>query len=464
MFAPTVYVERRKALVTNLASRGLNDGLVIFLGNRESPINFAENPYRFRQDSSFLYFVGLSDPDMAAAIDLQTGQTTLFCDEMTEDTLVWTGPKPGVSALAESSGIELVATREGLSAFCRGKRLAYLPAYRAETAVELSELTGVSLQSINPGASGPLIQAVIALREIKENREIERIEHAVDISIDMHLAVIAAARPGASEAALMAIATHVALDGGGMPSFPPIATTHGAVLHNHGYDGVLQSGGTFLLDAGAETADGYAGDLTSTFPIGRGFDERQRAIYKIVLDASTAASSTIRPGVPYRNAHLAASRTIASGLAALGIMKGSIDEAVAAGAHALFFPHGVGHQMGLDVHDMESLGEHNVGYDNEPKSQQFGLKSLRMAKAVRPGMVLTVEPGVYFIPELIRRWKSERRHEQFIHYPALEAWMDVGGYRNEEDWLVTESGARVLGKEYVKSIDAMESRVISAPV
>jgi len=303
----------------------------------------------------------------------------------------------------------------------------------------------------------PLVRAAIALREIKEDREIGRIERAVDISIDMHLEVIRAARAGMTEAELMAAAYRVALSGGGMPSFPPIATTRGAVLHNHGYGNTLADGGMFLLDAGAETDDGYAGDLTSTFPIGGRYDDRQRAVYGIVLEAGRAAVSAIRPGVPYREAHFAAARAIATGLAGLGLMKGDPEEAVAAGAHALFFPHGVGHQMGLDVHDLEALGEVNVGYDGQPKSTQFGLKSLRMAKPVKPGMVLTVEPGIYFIEGLIERWKAAGKFAQFIEYGELDGWKGLGGFRNEEDWLVTGSGARRLGKPFDKSVAAMEA-------
>jgi Xaa-Pro aminopeptidase len=273
----------------------------------------------------------------------------------------------------------------------------------------------------------------------------------------MHRAVIKAARPGATEAQLMSLASRIALATGGRPSFPPIATTKGAVLHNHGYSGTLASGGLFLLDSGAETPEGYAGDLTSTFPIGLHYDERQKAIYRIVLEAGKAGVQNMKPGQPFKEAHLAASRTIAMGLKDLGIMKGDVDEAVAAGAHALFFCHGLGHQMGLDVHDLESLGEDHVGYDGLIRSTQFGLKSLRMAKALKPGMVMTVEPGIYFIPGLIARWKAEGTHQAFIDYKTAEAWSELGGYRNEEDWLVTETGVRKLGKPFDKSIEAMEA-------
>ena len=458
MFEPTVYIQRRRALVEALAARGVGDGLVLFPGNRESPMNYADNAYRFRQDSSFLYYFGLAEPDLAAALDPGSGKATLYADELSVDDLVWTGPRPTAAELATACGADEVRPRAdfGKAAAGAGAGALFMPPYRMDTALELAEALGMGPREVAGRASAALVAAVVAMREIKEGREVEDITRAVDVSIDMHRAVIAAARPGATERGLMAEAYRAALAGGGMPSFPPIATTRGAVLHNHAYDRTLEAGGLFLLDAGAETVRGYAGDLTSTFPIGRTYDGRQKTVYSIVLEAGKAAVRTIRPGVPYREAHFAAARTIAAGLKDLGLMRGDMEAAVAAGAHALFFPHGIGHQMGLDVHDMESLGEVNVGYDGQPKSTLFGLKSLRMAKPVKPGMVLTVEPGVYFIPGLAAIWKAERRFNEFIDYDRVESWLDVGGFRNEENWLVTDDGARRLGKPFDKSIAAME--------
>jgi len=457
LFEPSVYKARRAALIQKLAAMGIHDGVALFPGNRESPMNYADNTYRFRQDSSFLYYFGLAEPGMAAAIDLASEKSVLFADDISLDDMVWTGPKASVREQADSAGIDAAEPLSTLSGFCAAKRMLYLPPYRMDIQAQLAELTGVALGAVPGGASMELIRAVIAMREIKEDREIERIERAVDCSIDMHLAVITTAKPGMSEAQLMALAYREALTGGGMPSFPPIATTCGAVLHNHGYGNTLTDGGLFLLDAGAETDDGYSGDLTSTFPIGRRYNDRQRAVYQIVLDAGRAASQAIAPGVPYRQAHFAAARVIAQGLKGLGLMKGDMEAAVADGAHALFFPHGVGHQMGLDVHDLEALGEIHVGYpEGEHKSAQFGLKSLRMAKPVRAGMVLTVEPGIYFIEGLIDIWKREGKFTQYINYAELESWRALGGFRNEEDWLVSQSGARRLGKPFDKSIAAME--------
>lgn len=458
MFEPSVYEGRRRDLVSQLAGRGVGSALVAFTGNRESPMNYADNAYRFRQDSCFLYYFGIAEPDLAGTLDLSSGRATLYANELTIDDLVWTGPRPSVDEYRALCATQSVAPRSRyVSDLSSSKEpVLFVPPYRAETVLELSQALGLAPEKVAVAGSVPLIQAVVAQREIKEAREVAQIEQAVDTSIAMHKAVIAAAEPGVTEAQLMAEAYRVAYAVGGMPSFPAIATTKGAVLHNHGYPGILKAGGLFLLDAGAETAAGYSGDLTSTFPVARSYTDRQKAIYQIVLDAGAAGAFLMKPGMPFMEAHLAASRTIAAGLKSLGIMRGNVDEAVAAGAHACFFPHGLGHQLGLDVHDMENLGEVWVGYDGEPQSTVFGLKSLRMAKPLKAGMVMTVEPGIYFIEGLIAAWKAEKRHEAFIDYAEAERWLDLGGVRNEEDWLVVADGARRLGGTFDKSVAAME--------
>lgn len=459
MFNTETYTRRRADLVKALASRGTTAGTIVFPGSEESPVNYPDNCYHFRQDSSFLYYFGIQEPGLAASLDLASARATLYADEQSLDSMIWSGPRPGAGDFAAACGAEAVRSRNALQADLAALKgsIEILPQYRGETILYLVKDLGLDTATIRHGTSLTLIQAVIAQREVKEAQEVVQIEAAVDTTIDMHRAVIQHTRPGATEAQLMATASQMALAKGGRPAFPPIATTQGAVLHNHGYGATLAAGGLFLLDSGAETAEGYAGDLTSTFPIGPRYDERQKAIYRIVLEAGTAGVACMKPGQPFKEAHLAAARTIASGLKDLGLMKGDVDEAVAAGAHALFFCHGLGHQMGLDVHDLESLGEDHVGYDGQIRSTQFGLKNLRMAKALKPGMVMTVEPGIYFIPGLIARWKAESAHHAFIDYKAAEAWSKLGGYRNEEDWLVTETAVRRLGKPFDKSIESMES-------
>jgi len=471
MFESTVYSARRRALLAALSELGVRDGLIVFPGNHESPVNYTDNTYRFRQDSSFLYFFGVAEPDLAATLDVAGGRATLYADNPTMHDLIWTGPRPGGLEFCEACGADEVRRRNVFSADLgnaaghaglrpvegTGGRVLCLPPYRADTMVELGEALGLAPGAVAGAASVPLIRAVIGLRELKELREVEELEHAVCTTVDMHRAVIGAAAPGVSEAALMAEAYRVAYRCGGVPSFQAIATTRGAVLHNHGYGGRLEDGGLFLLDAGAETAEGYSGDLTSTFPVSGRYDERQKAIYELVLHAGRTGSSMLKPGMAFLDVHIAAARVIAAGLTELGIMKGKLDEAVEAGAHACFFPHGLGHQLGLDVHDMEGLGESWVGYDGHARSQQFGLRSLRMGKRLKAGMAMTMEPGIYFIEGLLAEWKAEKKHLAFIDYAEAERWAGVGGIRNEEDWLITETGARRLGKPFDKSLAAMES-------
>ncbi len=460
MFDSSAYKRRREALRRSLADRGLSSGTVLILGNRESPVNYADNAYPFRQDSSFLYFAGIPEPDLALTLDLETGESVLYGEELSLDDVIWTGPRPSLRELAEAAGLDGVRPRASLAgAAGSAKPLHFLPPYRAEHREELSEILGIPPKAVETKASGDLIRAVIALREIKEPREVERMDAAADLSADMHRAVLARARPGVRESELAARAAEVALAGGAGLAFPVIATTRGSVLHNHDHSGTLAEGDLFLMDMGAETVDGYAGDLTTTFPAGGRFDPRQREIYEILLSAFRAATDSLAPGVPYRDVHFAAAREIFTGMKALGLARGNTEEALAAGAHALFFPHGVGHQIGLDVHDMESLGEVNVGYDGQPKSPQFGLRSLRLAKPLKPGMTVTVEPGIYFIAPLVAKWKAERLHRGFLEYPKIEEWVSVGGMRNEENWLVTDTGARKLGGPFDKSASALEAAV-----
>jgi Xaa-Pro aminopeptidase len=292
----------------------------------------------------------------------------------------------------------------------------------------------------------PFIRAVAEMRAVKSTEEIEEIELGVNISVDMHLAAMRMVRPGLKEVVVAARVTEIALAAGGQLSFPVIATIHGETLHNHAHHNVLKPGDVFLLDCGAETAMHYAGDLSSTCPVDKTFTSRQKDVYNVVIASHLAAIEKSGPGIPMREVHRTACRTLAEGLKDLGLMKGDLDEAVAQGAHALFFQCGTGHMMGLDVHDMEDLGEVWVGYEGQPKSTQFGLKSLRLARPLKPGFVFTVEPGIYFIPELIKRWKAENKFTAFVNYDALEAYLNFGGMRIEEDLVITETGKRILGK------------------
>ncbi|MGA2545943.1 MAG: aminopeptidase P family protein [Rectinemataceae bacterium] len=456
MFDPQTYSSRRDALIRGLASRGIREGMVLLLGSRESPMNYEANCYSFRQDSSFLYFVGIARPDLAATIDLADGGATLYGADATIDDIVWTGPLPAIAELAALSGMAASRPRPALAGGLSGKTLLYLPPYRADARAELAELTGKPYAAVNAGASLPLVKAAMALREIKSEAEIAEMDKAVAITVDMHRAALATARAGMLESDVYGRVAEVAFASGGGLAFPVIATTKGATLHTHSHDARLEAGGLFLLDAGAEAPSGYSGDLSTSFPISPRFDERQRAIYELVLRMHRKACSLLKPGLNFRDVHFAAAREGVLGLEELGLMRGDPDEAVRSGAYAFFFPCGVGHMIGLDVHDMEDYGEIHVGYEGMSRSPLFGLKSLRLAKPLKPGMTFTVEPGIYFIPELYAMWGAEGRFAGFIDYAAVKPWLGFGGIRNEEDWLVIEGGARMLGPTFDKSTAAIE--------
>jgi Xaa-Pro aminopeptidase len=465
MFDSKIYTRRREALIRSLASNGIRDGSILLLGNRESPINYPDNCYSFRQDSSFLYFVGIAQAGLAVTIDLASGKVVLYGDDATIDDIVWTGPLPSMTELAAKSGITETKRHRALAGdlergasggAARGP-LLYFPPYRADARAEIAELSGSPYEAVCARASLDLIKAAVALRELKAPEEIAEMEKAVAVSVEMHKAALATARPGMLESDVYGRVVEVALASGGGLSFPVIATTMGATLHTHSHGHKLESGGLFLLDAGAESPSGYAGDLSTSFPISPRFDDRQKTIYELVLRMHKKACSMLRPGISYREVHVASAREGVLGLKELGLMHGDPDTAVESGAYAFFFPCGVGHMLGLDVHDMEDYGEIHVGYDGNERSKLFGLKSLRLAKALKSGMTFTVEPGIYFIPELYAQWSAEGRFKDFIDYAAVKSWLDLGGMRNEEDWLVTDSGARMLGPAFDKSTEAIES-------
>ncbi len=461
MFKASTYTERRRIL-----RQEIQDGILLFPGNAESPMNYPDNTYPFRQDSTFLYYTGLSHPELALLVDCNSGEEILFGDDYTIDMIVWMGPQPTMRERASWSGIAATRPAAALSSCLedareKGRKIHFLPPYRGEVKVQLQELLGIPAARQAEKASLPLIRAVIRQRSVKSEEEIAEIEKAIDVSVPMHQAAMRLLRPGIKESEVVGEVVRTALAAGGQPAFPVIATTRGQTLHNHYYGHTAQSGQLFLLDCGAETEMGYAGDLTSTFPVEASFSPRQKEVYEILTGAYQKAVGLLRPGIKNREVHFGASLVIAQGMRHLGLLSGDPAEAVAAGAHALFFPHGIGHMLGLDVHDMENLGEQYVGYAEEPRSGQFGLKSLRLAKALEPGYVLTIEPGIYFIPELIDRWKAEGRFRDFLNYERLESYRDFGGMRNEENYLITETGARRLGKKKpltVEEVEEMRSR------
>ncbi len=457
MFTAEIYSQRRASL-----RKRLQGGIALFPGNEESPKNYLDNTYHFRQDSTFLYFFGLETAGMAALIDLDEDRDIIFGNDLTIDDIVWMGTQPTVKAKASRAGVSdtrpMSQLADAIAAARRsGRRVHFLPPYRAEQQLQLWKLLDILPAEQARAASLEMIVAVSELRIIKSEEEIAEIERAVNVSTDMHVAAMRMVRPGLGESQVAARVTEIALAAGGDLGFPVIATVNGQTLHNHYHGNPLRSGQLFLLDCGAETASGYCGDLSSTFPVSRKFTPRQREIYEITLAAHRTAVSALTPGLNFREVHLAACLKIAAGLKDLGLMKGDVDEAVAAGAHAMFFPCGTGHLMGLDVHDMENMGEVHIGYQGKPKSTQFGLKSLRLGRPLQPGFVLTIEPGIYFIPELIDRWRSEKKFMEFIDYERLETYKDFSGIRNEENYLITAAGARRLGKKKPKTIAEVEA-------
>lgn len=454
MFSAATYADRRNRLMHHVGS-----GKLLFLGNNEAPMNYAGNTYHFRQDSHFLYFFGIDRAGLAAVIDADSGVTTIYGDELDMDDIVWTGALPSIAEQAASCGVTHTAPGAALAdALSGGGTVHYLPPYRHDNLIKIHTLLGIPVSEVKAKASLALIHAVIGLRQYKSVDEVTQIETAVQITGQMHIAAMLGARPGMTEAQIHAIVESVPLGLHTVSSFPAIISVDGQVLHNHSHKNVMRHGQLLLVDAGAESHTHYAGDMTRTFPVSGKFSTRQKEIYQAVLDAQGAAIAALRPGLAYRDAHLIAAKTVAQAMKDIGLMKGNVDEAVAAGAHAVFYPHGLGHMMGLDVHDMEDLGEQHVGYGADyDRSTQFGLGFLRMARKLEPGFVVTVEPGIYFIPQLIDMWKVEGLHSQFINYDLLELYKDFGGIRVEDDYLITETGARLLGAPVPKSIEAIES-------
>jgi Xaa-Pro aminopeptidase len=438
MFPAQTYQQRRQALAALVPS-----GLLFLPGNREAPMNYTDNTYPFRQDSNFRYFAGHNIPDLALTIDGATGKSLLWGDDISLDHVVWMGAQPSIKELAERIGAERGGTAAELSALLKkhAKDVRFLPPYRAERKLFLNDHLGAAA-----GADEGLTRAVIALRSVKSADELEQMDLAVKTSMKMHAAAQAHAAPGQLEAEVAGLIEGIAISANGRLSYPAIVTRNGHVLHNHYHGNVLKQGDLLLIDAGAEATSGYAGDITRTFSVGTEMTTKQQAVYDIVQKALTDCTAALRPGITYQSVHLDAGRIIASGLKDLGLMKGDVDEAVAAGAHALFMPHGLGHMIGLDVHDMEDLGEDLVGYDDKVKrSAQFGTRSLRLGKELQAGYALTVEPGIYFIPALIDRWAADGTCAEFINFSALDAYRDFGGIRLEDNVVVTEGGHRVLG-------------------
>ena len=458
MFKSEVYAKRRASLHQLVKS-----GLALFIGNVDVPMNYPANTYHFRQDSDFLYFFGLDIQGFTGLIDFDSGKDWIFGNDVNLDDIIWMGPQPKVRELAQKCGVTNTAPLSKLEevikeAVSKKRKIHFLPPYRSETKMTLGSILKENPCQMKTLSSAELIKAVISMRSIKEQVEIDEIEKAIAIAWEMHTTAMKMCKPGVKEQDIFGIIEGIALSKGGGTSFPVILSVDGQTLHNHYHGNTLQKGRMMVTDAGAETNLHYSSDITRTTPVGGRFNQKQKDIYEIVLKANTESVKAAKPGISNRDLHLNACRIIASSLKELGLMKGDVEEAVAAGAHALFMPHGLGHMMGLDVHDMEALGENYIGYNDQVKrSDQFGLSFLRFALPYKPGHVFTVEPGCYFIPQLIDQWKSEGKFTEFINYKKVESFIGMGGIRIEDDVLITEKGHKLLGKPIPKTVAEVES-------
>ncbi len=446
MFETSVYKNRRTRLKEKMSG-----GLVLILGNGEAPANYTDNTYKFRQDSSFLYFFGLNLPGFAGVLDIDSGEEYIFGDDVDIDDIIWMGPQPQVKDMAAKVGGARTAPFAKLAdclreAITRGRRIHFLPPYRYRNMLLIEDLLGIHHSLVKKYASLELIKAVVALRSVKEACEIEEITGACNIGYEMHTAAMRNCKPGVKEQYIAGIVEGIAASYGSMVSFPVILSQNGETLHNHDHSQILQKGRLMLTDAGAEAVSSYCSDFTRTVPVGGKFTDRQKDVYNIVLAANNKAIEIAKPGVTYQYVHLEVCKVLAQGLKELGLMKGNVEDAVKAGAHALFMPHGLGHMMGLDVHDMEDLGQIYVGYDDETRPiNQFGTSSLRMGRRLQEGFVITDEPGCYFIPALIDQWKEQGMHKDFLNYDKIETYKDFGGIRIEDDILIIPGGSRFLG-------------------
>jgi len=455
MFDTPIYVNRRNKLKAQLKT-----GMALFLGNNYAPMNYAANTYPFRQDSNFLYFFGLNDAKLAAIIDFESGEEIIFGNDVDIDAIIWMGPQPSLKERGALCGVTDTRPYAELDKFITqniGREIHFLPPYRADNSILLENLLGIKPAVQKKFASAELIKAVVALRSVKEACEIEALEQAQKIAYEMHTEGMKMARPGIYEREIAGKMEGIALSHGAVVSFPVILTINGQTLHNHYHGNMLKEGDLVLVDAGAEAPSHYCTDHTRTYPVSGKFTQKQKEIYEIVLNANKQAIKMMKPGLTFQSVHFHACKVITNGLKALGLMKGDTEEAVRLGAHAMFFPHGLGHMMGLDVHDMEDLGENFVGYDEQTKrSSLFGTAYLRMGRQLQEGFVVTVEPGIYFIPALIEKWEKENKFPEFINYDKVKEYVNFGGIRIEDDILVTKDGYKNLGQPIPKEVDDIE--------
>ena len=458
MFDAKIYTKRRNQL-----KKEFSNGVLLFLGNTELPMNYPQNTFHFRQDSTFLYFFGMEEPGLAAIIDIDNKKEIIFGDDVDIEDVIWTGPLPLLKDKIEKVGVSECAVFSKLSEYLgnagsQNRKIHFLPPYHPNNQIFINTTLEIPFGNIKEKASIEFINAVVKLRSVKGKEEIKEIENGMKTAYKMFTTAMKMAKPGMFEYEVAGKMEGIARSKNGSLSFPTILSVRGEILHGHYHNNKMNDGDLLLIDAGFEAPSGYATDHTRVVPVSGKFTQKQKEIYQIVLDSQLAAIDAIKPGVTYQSIHLFSCKVIAQGLKNLGLMKGDVDEAVKAGAHAFFLPHGLGHMMGLDVHDMEDIGQIHVGYDDEIRPiDQFGTAYLRLGRRLQTGFVLTVEPGIYFIPELFNLWKSENKFTEFINYNKVEEYLGFGGIRLEDDVLVTEDGHKVLGKPIPKTIEEVEN-------
>ncbi|MBP3745588.1 MAG: aminopeptidase P N-terminal domain-containing protein [Prevotella sp.] len=452
MFSKQTYLSRRNEL-----KRLVGSGVIILFGNNESPCNYPSNAYSpFRQDSSFLYYFGLAQPGLVGVIDVDNDSELLFGDDIDIEDIVWYGSVDSVSQMAASVGVAQTAPMSALSQFCSqaraaGRTLHFLPPYRHDTMLTITDLLGIHHSRQRDEASLTLIRAVVKMRSSKTAEEVAELEKAAAIGYQMHTTAMRLARPGVTEKYVGGQVDGIARSLGAQVSFATIFSQHGEIMHGNPSMALLEEGRLALCDAGAETMSHYCSDNTRTFPVSGRFTERQLDIYRIVEECHDYVLTVARPGVCYRDVHFGVCRLMTERLKELGLMRGNTDDAVSAGAHAMFLPHGLGHMMGMDVHDMEGLGQIYVGFDDEvrPNLEQFGTNALRMGRRLEEGFVVTDEPGIYFIPALIDDWRASGHCKEFLNFDLLETYKDFGGIRIEDDVLITADGCRFIGEKRI---------------
>ena len=458
LFNKQTYIERREIL-----KKAVGNGLILLFGNNDTPVNYPNNVYKFRQDSSFLYYFGQHREGLVGIIDVDANKEFLIGNDIDIDDIIWTGPVDSVSDLADQVGVANSAPMSQLQQFINkakevGQTVHFLPPYRHDIMIQMSDLLGIHPYKLRESASLKLIHAVVDQRAVKSSDEIDEIEKACAIGYEMHTTAMRLCRPGVTEQYIAGVISGIASSHGCIVSFPSILSMHGEIMHGYPSPRPLESGRLMLCDCGAETNENYCSDHTRTSPINGKFTSRQRDIYSIVEACHDHAMEIAKPGVKWLDVHLSVATLMTERLKELGLMKGNTEDAVRAGAHALFFPHGLGHMMGMDVHDMEGLGQQYVGFDDEVRpSTQFGTNCLRCGRRLQEGWVMTDKPGIYFIPALIDDWKAKGTNKEFLNFDKIETYKDFGGIRLEDDILITSDGCRCLGDKIIPyHIDEVE--------